>query len=183
MAAIEKYNTAQALLAPFKKITDQWAVGTTHQFQSRIREIHLVASGDLDKDWTVKVVAGTTGVIVAEFSFPEYGRLFDMRKVDYTKPVPVAQFFGWVDSKIDKRQIKYSALADKYGYAMTDPRVIHDIAYRVQRSINKRGLNPKRRRWYNKGKEASLNELYDQLQEAMREALIVAMKADARKVA
>lgn len=174
LEAIRRYNTAQALLAPFKRITEQWGVRTTHRFQERIRALDLVAVGDLEGDWSVQILARETGVVVAEFAFAEYGRLFDMRKVDYTKPMPVADFIPWVESKVDKGQIKYSTIAQKRNLAFTDPRVIHDIAYRIVKSAK---FNLKRKRWYNKGKEASLGELYEQLQEAMREALIVGMKS------
>lgn len=179
-ASIKEFNQRQAFLAPFKRITDKWAVETQHKFQKRIRAIQLVASGDLESDWSVKVIANETGVIVGEFTFDEHGRLFDMRKVDYSKPRPVKDFIEWVESKVDKRQIRYSDLAERRGLPLTDPRVINDLAYRIARSGK---FNPKRRRWYNKGKESSIDDLYDQLSSVMQEIALAGMKSDLQDAA
>jgi len=178
---VDKYDLNKYLLEPFTRITEQWGVVTQHKFQTRIHDIHLVASEDLENDWSVKVVAGTTGVVVAEFSFKEYGRIRDMRPVDYTKPVPA--FLEWIESKIDKRQIKYSKVAESRGLQYSDPRVIHDLAYRIMSSINKKGVNPKRRRWYNKGKESSLSDLYDKLAEAAQEVAVRVAKRGLQEAA
>lgn len=162
--AIADYERRQAFLEPFKRITDEWSINTTHRFQERIRELDLVASGDLAEDWTVSVIARDTGVVVAQFGFDEHGRYHDMRRVQYDGPISPARLESWVESKVDQGQIKYSRLASRLGVGFSDPRVIHDLSYRIARSTP---FQIKRRRWYNKGKESSVNDLYDQLQEAM----------------
>jgi len=171
---IEEANNRRALLAPFKRITDQWSVQTTHKFQNRIRDIDLVASDDLSDDWNVRVIAGDTGIVVAEFSFNEYGRFFDMRRIPSSNPPPIAQIEAWVRNKVETGRIRFSTLAEKRGLSFSDPRVIHDITYRLAKSGN---FRPSRRRWYNKGKEASINDLYDQLREAMADAVLAGTKA------
>ncbi len=163
--AIDEYNQRQSFLEPFRRITETWGVETQHQFQSRIRAIDLVADGDLESEWNVKVIARDTGVVVASFGFNEYGRYSDMRRVDKSDRIPPENLEKWVRSKIEKGQIRYSSLAQRLGVSFSDPRVIHDLTYRMARS--EQFAPKKRRRWYNKGKEASINELYDQLQEAM----------------
>lgn len=176
LVAQENYN--KWLLEPFTRITDQWGVETQHKFQKRIRDIYLVASDDLENDWSVKVIAGTTGVVVAEFTFKEYGRINEMRRVQYTKDVPPQEFIDWVEYKVQQNRIKYSKLAERRGLQFTDPRVIHDVAYRIIKSINKNGSKHVRRKWYNKGKESSIGTLYDQLFDAAQEvALRVAKEA------
>lgn len=162
--AIDDYERRQTFLEPFRRITDEWSVNTTHRFQERIRELDLVASGDLADNWTVSVIARETGVVVAQFGFNEEGRYHDMRRVQYTGPIPVKSLESWVKSKVDQGQIKYSKLATRLGVSFSDPRVIHDLSYRIARATP---FQIKRRRWYNKGKESSVNDLYDQLQEAM----------------
>lgn len=179
--AIQRYNTAQAVLEPFKRILDGWTVEVRDKFQDRLSQLDLLATGDLQDNWTISVIARTNGVIVADFSFPEYGRLFDMRRVEYTKPLPWGEdssLYKWVQSKVEQGQIHYSDLARRRGLHFSDPRVLHDLTYRISRSDK---FKLPRRRWYNKGKSASVADLYERLQEAMREAMIAAVRADATR--
>lgn len=171
--AIEEYERRQTLLEPFRRITAEWAVETEHRFQRRIRDLDLVASGDLESDWNVSVIARETGVVVAQFGFDSSGRYHDMRRVQYDTPRPDDAYESWVKSKIEKGQIRYSKLAQRLGVSLSDPRVINDLKYRFAKSTN---VSLKRRRWYNKGKEASVNELYDQLSEAMQAVAVSNIK-------
>ena len=161
--AIAEYEQRQSFLEPFRRITQEWAVDTQHKFQKRIREIDLVAEGDLESTWRVSVLARDTGVVVAEFGFDDYGRYHDMRQLEKSDRIPVDKIESWVRSKVDQGRIRYSTLAERLGLSFSDPRVIHDLAYRFARSAR---FNRKRRRWYNKGKEASVNKLYDELRAA-----------------
>lgn len=179
-ALLRVYSNTQALLEPLRRITEDWSVVVRHKFQDRISKLQLIGTGNLENDWTVSVRAAEGGVIVAEFAFPEYGRLFDMRRVNYQYPPPAEEIEAWVKNKISTGRIKYSKLADRLGVSFSNPRVIHDITFRILRS-NKFKLPI--RRWYNKGKEASVSDLYDQLQEAMQEAVLVSMRADFKQEA
>lgn len=162
-AAIERYNLSQALLAPFKKEMDAWAVSFVHDRQRKISALNLVSTGDLESDWGIQVRTADEGVVVADFSFPEYGRFFDMRRTSLnndTRP-PFDEMEDWVERNISSGRIKYSALAERLKVSMLDPRVIRDVTWRIARHGK---YTNKRRQWYNKGKEASLNDLYDRLQ-------------------
>lgn len=181
LQAIAEYEQRQSLLEPFRRITEEWGVETQHAFQRRIREIDLVADGDLETEWNVKVIARDTGVVVASFGFNEYGRYSDMRRVNKSDRIPPDNLEKWVRSKIDKGQIRYSSLAQRLGVSFSDPRVIHDLKYRMAKS--ERWAPKKRRRWYNKGKEASINELYDQLQEAMLAIVSQGIKSEFKDAA
>jgi hypothetical protein len=163
--AIAEYEQRQSLLEPFRRITAGWGVETQHKFQKRIRDLDLVASGDLESEWHVDVIARDTGVIVAQFGFNEDGRYHDMRRVDKSADIHGDAFESWITSKVKQGQIRYSRLAEKLGVAFSDPRVIHDLKWRMARSDTFN--TKKRRRWYNKGKEASVNDLYDELQETI----------------
>lgn len=168
MQLVKDFESAQALLEPFRRILQGWSVETQHNFQRAIRDLELVASGDLAEEWRVKVLAKGTGVVVTEFVFNEYGRYFDMRGVKYSGRIPAPNLTKWVESKIDQGQIRYSALASRLGVGLRDPRVIRDLTWRM--SHNRHTLP--RRQWYNKTKTADINDLYDQLQNAMAEVLI-----------
>lgn len=161
--ALDEYEQQQSFLEPFRRITDEWSVDTQHKFQKRIRDIDLVAEGDLESTWSVKVLARDTGTVVAEFGFDEHGRYHDMRQLEKSDRIHGDAFESWVESKVKKGQIKYSALAERLGVSFTHPRVINDLKWRMARSSK---FNRKRRRWYNKGKEASINTLYDELRTA-----------------
>lgn len=173
-ALVAQRSFEDAISAPLRRIMGEWGVETTHKFEQRIREVKLVSSGTLESDWNFKLVAGDTGVIVGEFSFAGYGRLFDMRRVGYTRQIPVEEIKEWVEHKVEQGRIKYSTLAERRGLSFADPKVIHDIAWRIARSNQ---FNISRKRWYNKGKEASLSVLYDQLSEAFAEVVLLAQKA------
>ena len=171
--AIEEYERRQSFLEPFRRITDEWSVETQHQFQNKIRDLDLVAEGDLESTWNVKVLAKDTGTVVAEFGFDSYGRYHDMRRLNKSEFVPASGMESWVKSKIDKGQIKYSTLEQRLGVRFSDQRVIHDLTYRFARApFHKR----RRRQWYNKNKEASIHDLYDQLYEAGRAIVRESMK-------
>lgn len=174
-ALVVQKSFQDAIAVPARRIMSAWGVETTHKFETRIRDVKLVASGSLESSWSFKLVAGTTGVVVGEFSFPGYGRFFDMRKVEYTRQVPIDELKDWVERKADQGRLKFSTLAERRGLSFSDPRVIHDIAWRIARSGK---FNIPRKRWYNKGKEASLSQLYDQLAEAFAEVLLLQQKAN-----
>lgn len=174
---IRAFNDRQALLAPFKRVMEGWSVGVESRFQKRIEQVQLVASGDLSKEWRVQVIR-KDHTVVAEFVFPEYGRLFDMRRVEYKSPPSAKEgssLYEWVKSKAEQGQIEYSTKADRTGLELTNPKILSDITYRIARS-NKFKLP--RRRWYNKGKEASIRDLYDQLSDAALEALAISQKVE-----
>ena len=171
--ALKKYADAQAILQEFEPITKTWAVNTGSKFQQRISNIKLIASGDLESDWSVKVVTIEGGILVADFTFPEYGRIWDMRHPDFNNPAPAAEIEAWVKDKVAQNRIKYSTLATRLGVSFSDPRVIHDLTYRMRRTD--RFKHP-RRRWYNKGKEASLGDLYDLLAEALSKSTLAGVK-------
>lgn len=166
---VRQFNNRQALLEPFRRVMDDWSVEYKEAAQSKIAELQLEATGELEKDWTIRVRAGDTGIVVAEFTFPEYGRLFDMRKVNYDKSPPADVIEEWVTHKVQQGRIKYSTYAQKNNLAFTDPKVIHDLTFRF---LNAGPFKIKRRRWYNKEKLASVNELYDQLQEVMQDVVL-----------
>lgn len=164
-ALYDEYLKRQSFLEPFRHIVQGWSVETQHKFQRSIRELDLVAEGDLENDWSVKVIASDTGTVVAEFGFNEYGRFWDMRLLKKSHFIPIDKAKEWVRSKVESGRIEFSTLAERLGVGFTDPRVIHDLAYRFARSPR---FNGKRRRWYNKGKTAQVDDLYDQLYEATR---------------
>src|SRR5688572_3771884 len=106
--AIERYNLSQALLQPFKKEMDAWAVSFVHDRQRQISTLDLVATGDLESNWGIQVRTSDEGIVVADFSFPEYGRFFDMRKGSInndTRP-PFEEMEDWVTRKIQAGRIK-----------------------------------------------------------------------------
>jgi len=163
----DRYNLSQALLLPFKRELDAWSVSFVHDRRRKIREVDLVSTGDLESDWGIQVRAREDGVVLADFSFPEYGRFFDMRRrrpAEAAGP-PFDEIKDWVERNLQSGRFKYSNLAKARGLAYDDPRVVHDVAWRIARGSKFRS---NRRIWYNKGKEASINDLYDRLQAIAR---------------
>jgi len=164
------------LLDPFKRVMDGWSVEVQHEFQAKISSLSLVATGDLESEWIVKVRADESGVVVAEFAFREYGRMLEMKRINYTgRMLNYDKIHEWVLSKIAAGQIRYSAKAEALKVGYTDPRVVNDLTYRFARARIK--TNRKRRQWYNNTKEANIDQLYQRLQDAMAEALLSDLKA------
>ncbi|HZV71636.1 MAG TPA: hypothetical protein VFG10_18925 [Saprospiraceae bacterium] len=165
---IAEGDARAALLAPFQRILEGWSVELKGKLQKNIVGFKLLASGDLQNEWRIKVLADSERhQVVAEFIFNSYGRLFDMRRVVYSKRVNIDAMEEWIKSKLTQDpNAFYSERAEQMNLSLTDPRVIRDLAWRVAKTKTKL---PKRR-WYNKTKSASLYDLYPLLQAAMAEA-------------
>lgn len=172
---VRKFNNQQALLEPFRRVMEGWSAEYREASQVKISELQLEATGELEDNWTVVVRAADNRRVLAEFTFKEYGRYFDMPRVNYNKTPPKDEIEEWVKHKVEQGRIKYSTYAQKNDLAFTNPKVIHDLTFRF---LHAGPFKIARRRWYNKGKLASVNDLYDRLQEAMQEVVLRSAHAD-----
>lgn len=114
------------------------------------------------KSPTVKQ-AGGNETAMAIFEFADYLRYFDMRRVQWGKVANIDALKDWIEKKGVNQFIP--KFQQKYGYIpKSNQTLINKLAWGIGISFKTNGKwSSKRKRWYNKGKEVSINVLYGRL--------------------
>lgn len=123
------------------------------------------------------LLANTSSVAEALFEFEQYLRYYDMRKLSWSNVANVDAMEGFVKKKgIENFIPKFK---EKYGFVPRDKtKLINRIAWGIAISYKQNTTwRAKRKKWYNKGKELSLNILYRRLQDALSAETLAEMKA------
>lgn len=122
------------------------------------------------------VLAQSQGVYNALFEFEQYLRYYDMRKLTWSNVANIDAMKYFVEKK--GLQNFEAAFKEKYGYIPKDRvQFLNKVAWGIAISFKDRGTwKAKRKRWYNKGKEGSLNILYRQLLDRLSEQSLSTLK-------
>jgi hypothetical protein len=154
----------------------QWIKGFQYtlikDFSDAIKRTDLENTGDLLRSLYAKVNAQPQrSIFFMTVFFNTYGRYQDMRR-QYDGNAGgddmVEELFQWAQREgVEKfMKGKYNELYD--GESLS--RVLNSIAWGIIRKYNQQ--SPKRRRWYNKTKERSLNKGYRELVQGYSEAML-----------
>lgn len=152
------------------KILARWASRLEVVQGAGLRRARARASGDLEKSLNTQVKpsdAALRGVVV--FSFLRYGRFIDMKRLDRRRQLPTDEIEAWIRAKgVEKFKRRFRKLK---GSTEGIPRaqLINMIAWGIVKGRQK-NMKHKRKRWYNKRKDAMIYELRDELTELYIEA-------------
>jgi hypothetical protein len=124
------------------------------------REVQLQASNDL---------------AIILFEFEDHLRYFDMRKLRWRKQPPI----DVIEDFIKKKGV--SSFTEKFrqinGYLpKSNTKLINKIAWGISISFQRKGWATKRKKWYNRGKEADINSLLTRLMDNLSQEALSGLK-------
>jgi len=146
---------------------ETWAAEFVRDRVAQLNRRGIKGSGDLANSLRAEVRGQAVDAAVqALVSFREYGRFVDMRNLQPAEAGAdyIANLISWIQRKgLDQKFIK--GYVRRRNLKKPPERVLSYIAFGIAKKRSQGKY--RRRRWYNKSKTASINELYNDVQANM----------------
>lgn len=163
-----------------ERIVKAWYIPLEKKLQSNIRKRKLMASEDLLKSFKLELQEVEQDVIEAGIRFNTYGRILEMKNVQYAKMIAVKLIEEWV-RKIGVQRFNYIP-NNRGGNPLPNDKAINRIAWGVARAKKLKNTRRKNRSWYAKTMFQELQGLEVQILDAVGDDVLQRYKNKKLKI-